>query len=543
MEPAVSTTRTEPATATSPLPDGLQAILDVMERHPDCGIGAFDRARNIGDPATLLAVVGVDVGDHPPLRAGVLAEFVAASDVWVVSDVAAAAAADGAAHRSVTLRSGRPAELHLVRTGAPVVPFVFAIVPLPGDETVELPAMTAIEAGPRMGALRCDFFGNVTAADAVSLAMLGRDRDEFVGSPVINVVHPDDRDEAVVNWVAAKDRRGVALRWRCRLLVGDDRVRWVELTMTNEVDADGGGEVHVELFDVTTEVDAVEALAAERELLGLVTETLPVGVAKFDRDGRIEHANGQLARLLAPSSPSAVFRAAASGTLAPSALSSAFASLLGDGTHAKVDIEVASANGIRHLEWTLRPVLDHDGAVIGGVACVADISESVALRAALEQRATTDPLTGCLNRAGTVATLDRLVDGGGGVGLLFIDLDGFKAINDTLGHHTGDHVLEVVARRLRAAARHDDVIGRLGGDEFVVLMPGLDSAASAYSIAERIAVALRGPARVGVETVDIAASIGVAWRIGGEPDELLSAADSAMYVAKQAGSAAPILSA
>jgi diguanylate cyclase (GGDEF)-like protein len=121
--------------------------------------------------------------------------------------------------------------------------------------------------------------------------------------------------------------------------------------------------------------------------------------------------------------------------------------------------------------------------------------------------------------------------------LLFIDLDGFKAINDTRGHAAGDAVLQQVAERLRACIRTSDTACRLGGDEFVVLLPGLAEPASAVAVAAKIRARLAEPFVVGEATVDVAASIGMAIHgvDGRDYAELLRAADAAMYREKGRG--------
>jgi diguanylate cyclase (GGDEF)-like protein len=115
---------------------------------------------------------------------------------------------------------------------------------------------------------------------------------------------------------------------------------------------------------------------------------------------------------------------------------------------------------------------------------------------------------------------------------LFIDLNGFKGINDAHGHGVGDRVLEIVARRLRGAVRPEDEIGRLGGDEFVVVAPGLPSLEAVHVLAARVSDEVNGVATVAGLRVDISASIGGAWADSGDPDVLLAEADRAMYLAK-----------
>jgi diguanylate cyclase (GGDEF)-like protein len=155
-----------------------------------------------------------------------------------------------------------------------------------------------------------------------------------------------------------------------------------------------------------------------------------------------------------------------------------------------------------------------------------------------------DPLTSLPNRHFFKDSLERAMDEarseGLAVAVLFIDLDGFKRINDSLGHAVGDQVLKIVAKRLRACVRESDTLGRLGGDEFVVcltLAPGEHGVAK--RIATKIADALSGPIRENGSDLRISASIGVAYYPfhGENADRVLYAADRQMYEAKGAGKA------
>lgn len=154
----------------------------------------------------------------------------------------------------------------------------------------------------------------------------------------------------------------------------------------------------------------------------------------------------------------------------------------------------------------------------------------------LRHRASTDPLTGLANRAQLTTRLETGW-GQGRVALHFLDLDGFKPINDRHGHAVGDETLRVVAQRLRHAVRADDVVARLGGDEFVVLQAGVTEPGDAEGLAASLVDVLRAPMNIGGVRVTLGVSVGVALS---EPDPpsllpLLTAADRAMYDAKVAG--------
>jgi diguanylate cyclase (GGDEF)-like protein len=160
---------------------------------------------------------------------------------------------------------------------------------------------------------------------------------------------------------------------------------------------------------------------------------------------------------------------------------------------------------------------------------------------ALEQQALTDPLTGLANRslfhdrlqhALRVAARERHM-----MALLLIDMDRFKEINDTLGHHWGDVLLKEVARRLSAAVRPSDTVARLGGDEFAVILPAAGDLASATRIVAKLLEAMEQPVMLHGQAADVRASVGVVLypEHGDQAEALLRRADVAMYLAKEAG--------
>ncbi|MHB1911712.1 MAG: diguanylate cyclase domain-containing protein [Acidimicrobiales bacterium] len=184
------------------------------------------------------------------------------------------------------------------------------------------------------------------------------------------------------------------------------------------------------------------------------------------------------------------------------------------------------------------------GAVQRAEAAAENLAALEALRASegrLTHAATHDPLTGLSNRIHFADRLEHAVTVAARekrrVGLLYIDLDRFKEVNDGFGHHCGDEVLIELSRRLGAVVRDTDTVARLGGDEFAVLLSNPSSIEESLVVAQRTIDSLGRPLRVGARRLAFKASIGVAhWpEHGPGPDELLRHADGAMYLAKQAG--------
>jgi diguanylate cyclase (GGDEF)-like protein len=162
------------------------------------------------------------------------------------------------------------------------------------------------------------------------------------------------------------------------------------------------------------------------------------------------------------------------------------------------------------------------------------LNDNQRLLAELEHSATHDVLTGLPNRALLNSHLTRALAASAHVAVALLDLNGFKAVNDTLGHDAGDALLVVTAQRLRACLTTPNIAGRLGGDEFVVIFPGSD-ARQATAIADRIERALAAPLQLAGQDVQVTVSIGIAvGPRGSSPEELIRDADVAMYRAKRA---------
>lgn len=193
------------------------------------------------------------------------------------------------------------------------------------------------------------------------------------------------------------------------------------------------------------------------------------------------------------------------------------------------------------VDEVVTPLLDEAGVPTHFFVLRHDITSRARRSLQIEHRAEHDELTGLANRCLFHRELDGAIAHARReslcVSTLFVDLDQFKPVNDTLGHHVGDQLLAAVAQRLRANVRQGDLVARWGGDEFTVLLANLPDAAMALTLAGKLRAALELPFSLRGAVVSISASIGVALfpRDGLRPRTLLRKADRAMYRAKHAG--------
>jgi len=196
---------------------------------------------------------------------------------------------------------------------------------------------------------------------------------------------------------------------------------------------------------------------------------------------------------------------------------------------------ISAEGAVREFEATLTGLAEAAGD--GVVVVLHDVTERERFVAQLRRQALHDPLTGLANRALILDRAEHLLAAARRthtpVGALFIDLDHFKGINDSLGHEAGDQLLVSLAGRLQRAVRGGDTVGRMGGDEFVVLFSAGSEAPE--RVAERIREVLHPPVQLGGRPYPVAASIGIAVASAGSAGDLLRDADIAMYRAKAAG--------
>jgi diguanylate cyclase (GGDEF)-like protein/PAS domain S-box-containing protein len=301
----------------------------------------------------------------------------------------------------------------------------------------------------------------------------------------------------------------------------------------------------VSVIDITERKRAEEQLRASERRFRDFAEAAGEYVWEIDRDGRYTFVS-QRVEVVIGYRPEELFGRRPYDFMPPGEaerLQELIAEALRTGQSLR-NVEYRSLTRSGSLAWLLAsavPIFAADGRVNGLRGTVMDITERKRAEARIEELATRDPLTGLPNR---LLLADRLAQGIAGavrsgetLAVLFIDLDHFKQINDTLGHQVGDHLLKEVARRLSAVVRKDDTLARLGGDEFVIVLEGLRSIEDVAQIAQKVLHALGQPFAVDGHELHTAGSVGIALHPadGTDASTLMRNADIAMYAAKSSG--------
>jgi diguanylate cyclase (GGDEF)-like protein/PAS domain S-box-containing protein len=368
--------------------------------------------------------------------------------------------------------------------------------------------------------------------DEATTALLGWSASDLVGHSTVEFVHPEDAARAVDDWMAMRAGAGSG-RVRVRFRHANGHHVWLEVTNDNHLEDPELRCVVSEMVDISAEMAQLEALHDRERLLARLAEALPIGICHLRSDREVVYSNEPLVALLGPvDSIDALTRSVAEVDRrhVEVALEQAF-----QGHPCSVDVGVFHGAEQRRCELTFRTMTSETGTIDGVIVCAADVTDRSRLRAELEHRASHDALTGCLNRAATVAALERALRGPQRVAVAYIDLDHLKTVNDELGHAAGDEVLRVAAARLRSATRPDDQLARLGGDEFVVICAGLDGPSEAAALVDRLTEAINGDVVFANQRIALSASVGVAISVAGELDAetLLHRADTAMYTVKR----------
>ncbi|MEM9519593.1 MAG: diguanylate cyclase [Actinomycetota bacterium] len=380
--------------------------------------------------------------------------------------------------------------------------------------------------------LVADVDGSILWVNDAAIEFSGLDPETDMGLSMFEMLHPDDHATVINGMATIADDAGIGDLIDVRIRDRQDRWRPIEVR-GRLLDIDGQPRI-VTVMRLTEDRQALELGAGSHERLRAQVHHAHIILASLDEFGEIRSINAEVARTLGLDSAE-LLGAAFDEILLPEDRPTFRDTLatMGDTAHLEVRAERMDGSTV-HLDVQIAD-LRGDALQQGYTLSATDITDLKNTQRALRHMAEHDALTGLLNRRALLARLDTLVDDGfqHEVVMLFCDLDGFKPINDRLGHAAGDQVLIEVARRLERSIRPVDLVGRLGGDEFVIVLPQ-SSYEHAREVSSTIRAALIEPIVAADEIVEVDVSIGVA-ATGDSPTaaRLLATADDAMYAVKR----------
>jgi diguanylate cyclase (GGDEF)-like protein/PAS domain S-box-containing protein len=338
----------------------------------------------------------------------------------------------------------------------------------------------------------------------------------------------------------------VPARREVRLLTNPGGERWVDLTVA-PLTSHGQAAAMITAYDVTESKLAHDMVRASERRLRDMLENVKLAALTLDTEGAVTYCNDYLLELLGCSMEelvgSAWFRRWVPAEQCER-LEATFTGNLAAGTAAPHDeYEIVTRDGDRRLvSWSHTVLRGLHGEVVGTASIGADITERKRVEERLAHEALHDSLTGLPNRAlfmdrlrSALARAQRRDDYR--LAVMFLDLDRFKVVNDSLGHLQGDRLLIQVSRRLESCVRPGDTIARLGGDEFTILLEELEQPAEAGRAATRIRAELAAPFGLGGHEIFVTASVGIALGAARyvHPEDLLRDADTALHSAKAQG--------
>jgi diguanylate cyclase (GGDEF)-like protein/PAS domain S-box-containing protein len=361
-----------------------------------------------------------------------------------------------------------------------------------------------------------------------------------------SITHPEDRTR-----VREEIQSGLALAKRFdveyRIMHAGGELRWVWERGAGIFNTKGEL-VALEgiVQDITERKESSTALReAERRYYNLFENALE-GIFRTTIEGQYLDANPALARIYGFDSPAELISSLKDIRnqlyVQPQRREEFMQLIKARGLVSCFESQVYRKNGeIIWISENARAVFHDDGHVVCYEGTVEDITERKLYQARIEQQANYDTLTGLANRSLLYERLQQAIltaaSYGTRLGVVFVDLDRFKFINDSLGHHVGDELLRAMAERLKASVRESDTVARLGGDEFVLLINGQGDPESVAIVLERMLSDISQPWTIAQGDFNVTCSIGVALYPddGESADVLLKHADSAMYRAKEKG--------
>jgi len=389
-----------------------------------------------------------------------------------------------------------------------------------------------------------DTHGRLVYASPATERILGLDIEPLIGTDVFDLLHPDDREQALGGFhLTAAGREADRIEVRLRHADGGWRV--VEAVATNLLDDPAVEGIVISARDLTDRRRAEADLREAQERFRSAFEHAPIGMALTSVDGRLFRVNRALVQILGRGEAELLASSIHDLShpddreICRDAMDRLMA---GDTSSCQLEQRYVHHDG--HPVWvavSTSVVRDVTDEPLYLVTQIEDIGERRASGEALAHQAVHDPLTGLPNRLYFVERLGRELTRAEQrherIAVLFLDLDRFKVVNDSLGHSAGDRLLVAVADRLSTTMGPNDVVARFGGDEFTILCQNVTSEETAELVAERLAEAIARPVALIEGEVFVTASVGIAisGSVNDTPETLLRNADTAMYRAKDLG--------
>ena len=377
-------------------------------------------------------------------------------------------------------------------------------------------------------------------------SLLGKRRDELIGKDLLTVLGQDTFNEVKPVWDRALSGETVSAE---RLVKNSDGVqRWMAFRYTPRYDADGK---LIGFYSAATDIDELKRAEIElRRANWMLTshfENSPLAVIEWDHEFRVRRWSQQAEKIFGWSESDVLGRHFRDWHFVVEDDDPQFAAvnmrLMEDGHPRTTSLNRNYRNDGRIIwcEWYNSSLRDAAGKVVSILSLAQDVTTRVLAEERLVYQATHDGLTSLPNRAMLQDRMQQAVSrarrSGVRVGALFIDLDRFKEVNDTLGHRIGDELLREIADRLKRTLRDSDFLVRLSGDEFMVLVEQLEDLDSARLVAEKILEEIRRPTRIEGHEIHVSASIGISLfpDDASDVESLLKNSDMAMYRAKEMG--------